>query len=583
MRIVLLLSGLAFASVSLAAKVPPATGPESVLDSYYPVASVRLGETGSIIIHFTIGPDGRAVFATGADENEGSPSPRLIAGAERLLHDVHFDLQNSQNRQLTARIVFQLHPCEAKTGPSDTDYNFDVCGQPHCQPQYAQSIQVESGPKAALHAILDRGDLSDIDALSQALHLGLKLRPPKRSDHLVQWEAIATEASEYVDISDFSYTAMTDEKAGKTKIEIRFKPKGPWTVCKWGKEWNQKAVEVGESSIIDGAVNSSFFQTLHWGGEDGISVRTDTFSGGLLTQTIPRIVIFPERLVLTRRADTHLLERVVDALLSGDLRDFHHVGELLQADLDVKEYGASAPGWLYGVLEQPIDGADSAHVVYYLDDFGWGAWGPLSRVPGPEARTVDLTFPVETDLVCLSPHNITEELDKRKARYRIDQNDGANRAYVVSGDNVISLTARVTDSCIQTLALHQITDIRHDVAFPLKFVARDATHVFSERLTAKGRAKIKALLWRLNRRTLCGIDLLLSAAKPPLESSSKLRQRHLAELVKRSLNNGGFPAERIQIVDEGQSDDESEGDPPLFVTVQESALDCSQPRPSRMP
>ena len=147
----------------------------------------------------------------------------------------------------------------------------------------------------------------------------------------------------------------------------------------------------------------------------------------------------------------------------------------------------------------------------------------------------------------------------------------------MSGDNVIRLTVRMADSCIETLGLHQITDFRHDVAYPLQFVTRDASRFFSDRLTATGRAKIKALLWRLSRRKPCGIDLVLSARESPSDGSSNLRQRHLAELVKHALVDGGFASERIQIVNDSESYDESEADPPPFVTVQESAPGCARP------
>ena len=56
----------------------------------------------------------------------------------------------------------------------------------------------ESPLKPALYSILKRGDLSDVDALSRSLHIGLKLRtaPQYRS-------AVVTSASEYVSISGF--------------------------------------------------------------------------------------------------------------------------------------------------------------------------------------------------------------------------------------------------------------------------------------------------------------------------------------------------------------------------------------------
>lgn len=439
-----------------------------------------------------------------------------------------------------------------------------------------------SSLKPVLHSILTLNDLSDVEALYRALHIEFRLTSPRRFGTDVERHAILTALSDYFEPSSFRYAVDADTQTGTTKIVLSFKPSAPLTLCAWGQEWKLK-VDSGFSMVFDGPVAQDYYEDVHAAGEHPITLSTEDLSRDVtLTQTLPRLVSFPDKYSAVRNPHSQLLHHIVDVMLSGDLRETGRIGTLLQTDIVITN---SRAGFQHGSLAQPLADADTSGVSYSMDEAGWQQWisgGPW-RFPPPEpaARTVDLHIPVDTDAVCLSPQSIAQELKRRNVAVEADSFDkrerpfGADRQYSIRGNNLITLTDWVSGPCISELSLHQVTDVLHDVPYPLHFVESDIAADSSDALTTAGQAKINALVWRLQRRTACHVDLVINES-PSAAKAEQVAVRQLASQVRRALIRQGVAADRLGLAPEvNRTRGEQSGAhsaPAAFVSVQDAAV-----------
>jgi len=113
------------ANVAIAADAPRLLGSHRIAEAYYPPASQRLGETGTVTTHFVLDTDGTVAFPLQAKVSDPY-HPRLIAAAERILGTLHFDPKSGHQKRLTARITFQLGECKASQSAPGIDYALDV-------------------------------------------------------------------------------------------------------------------------------------------------------------------------------------------------------------------------------------------------------------------------------------------------------------------------------------------------------------------------------------------------------------------------------------------------------------------------
>ena len=109
--------------------------PENV-DNYYAWASVRLGQAGSVVLHFSIGPDGKAKEPIIHDEPlivdpdnslDARAALRLIEGAEKYIRAAKFDARGIHKRQVTASFIFGVKPCGTLAHSRAHDYAISLC------------------------------------------------------------------------------------------------------------------------------------------------------------------------------------------------------------------------------------------------------------------------------------------------------------------------------------------------------------------------------------------------------------------------------------------------------------------------
>ncbi len=134
--------------LSMTAAVGGCTAPRMIApenaDNYYAWALVRLGQAGSVVLHFSIGADGKAIEPITHEEpfmvDPGYPlddraALRLIEGAEEYIRAAKFDGRGVQKRRLTASFVFEVKPCGTLAHAGIHDYAISLCRQ---QPPPAQ-------------------------------------------------------------------------------------------------------------------------------------------------------------------------------------------------------------------------------------------------------------------------------------------------------------------------------------------------------------------------------------------------------------------------------------------------------------
>lgn len=418
-----------------------------------------------------------------------------------------------------------------------------------CPPAHAQASLLEP----VLHSILARDDLSDIDALFQALHIQFRLTSPSRLGGVIERRAILMSRSEFFEPSSFRYEVESDMQAGTTKIELVFKPNMPLALCAWGEEWKLRA-DSGLTPVFDGPVALDHYEHIHAAGDHSITLATDDLNReATFTQTLPQVISFPNKYSVIENHHSHLLQHVVDVMLSGDLRETGRIGKLLKTEIRI---ASNQAGFEYGTLAQPLTDADTSNVFYSINDAGWQHWisgGPCClSPPQPAARSVELQIPVDTDAVCLSPQSIEKELKRRNVAIDTDGPDklkrpfGADQEYSIRGNNLITLTDWLSGHCIAEFQLSQVTDVLHDVSYPLHFEQSDAAADASDALSPAGQAKVDALVWRLQRRPTCDVELVLNesptAAKPEMAAV-----RQLASRVRRTLIQQGITAHRLSL------------------------------------
>jgi hypothetical protein len=108
-------------------EAPAIVAPLRDASEYYPAASLRSGETGLVVLRFTVNAAGKAVEPFAMDGTSGSSSYRLIVAAEQYIRDSRFGTGTHYKKLLTASFVFELAPCGALKHSLDHDYAIDLC------------------------------------------------------------------------------------------------------------------------------------------------------------------------------------------------------------------------------------------------------------------------------------------------------------------------------------------------------------------------------------------------------------------------------------------------------------------------
>jgi hypothetical protein len=102
--------------------------PQRDASEYYPPASLRIGETGRVVLRFSVDAAGKAVEPFTVDNDQSlTPSERLIVAAEDYLKDSRFDTRADSKKVLEASFVFEFAPCGELGHSLVHDYTINLC------------------------------------------------------------------------------------------------------------------------------------------------------------------------------------------------------------------------------------------------------------------------------------------------------------------------------------------------------------------------------------------------------------------------------------------------------------------------
>jgi TonB-like protein len=94
---------------------------------YYPNASLRLEETGRIVIRVDLDPRGKAIEPVAVDEARSTlNSPRFVESAQNYLRNATFDIGPQYRKTVTVSFVFELEPC-GSIEQGEADYAVHLC------------------------------------------------------------------------------------------------------------------------------------------------------------------------------------------------------------------------------------------------------------------------------------------------------------------------------------------------------------------------------------------------------------------------------------------------------------------------
>jgi hypothetical protein len=95
---------------------------------YYPQASLRLGEAGRVVLHFSVDADGKAVEPFTVDAGQSvNAVDRLVVAASDYLKESRLISRAPYRKMLTASFVFEFAPCGTVEHSLTYDYTINLC------------------------------------------------------------------------------------------------------------------------------------------------------------------------------------------------------------------------------------------------------------------------------------------------------------------------------------------------------------------------------------------------------------------------------------------------------------------------
>jgi hypothetical protein len=364
----------------------------------------------------------------------------------------------------------------------------------------------------ALHEVLVHGDLSDIDFLSKTLGLNLKLVSaevkPLSSDDPQTIRAIPTAIPPYLFASYLYYDATVNAKKGTTWVSLMFMSRPCPDIDRWAADWKQK---VTEGVVMDAP---GFTAQIRWQGREGITLDF-TYMGdrsycqGRLSQQKLTAVSFPKLHKRARIPGRVFVERVIDIVSAGDLRDYRRTARILHTDLI--PVGTVRRGLLYqggALLGRVIPGSNPGPFMYDVDDTGWVS--PPSFVQQPRhlaARIVSLWLPLDTDTLCIPERDIEAELRRRSIDYRLEVSQDIAFLRTIQGGNMISIGYSLSGPCIEMFILNQTTDVFHKLETPTAFYVATSLDAQTSLLSLSTLDTIDAMVDRIKKVPIGEVDV----------------------------------------------------------------------------
>lgn len=396
-------------------------------------------------------------------------------------------------------------------------------------PAFSQSNDL----KTAMQQILAHGDLADTEALSRLF--GVTVRIAKVSETsasgtpIHRYRAVVTQSPSFMYANWLRYEVDIRDK--ETRISLSFRPRKYADLWAWAQEWR---LQTKESMLLHGGGSSLTLLPPQTGG-----VVVYSRLGGIeLSQTLPRVVTFPELAMDSRGKGQALIRQVVDLIGAGDLRDVTRTQHILQADFAV-DPATLRHGKLYRgavSLNRTLEGWNSGMFSYSANDSGWGSMPSHNTMPQElRLRTVELTLRPDFTQSCIDASDIAAQLDAQGIPYGMNSTTDSARTFKVHGNNAFVLQATSYDGCVSTLSLSQITDVDHAQTSPLRFLVADSVAKSPLRLSSETRSRLTRMVNSIRTVELQTIEI------------SEYDAAELSILIQAFLIEQGIDSKRIKL------------------------------------
>jgi hypothetical protein len=322
----------------------------------------------------------------------------------------------------------------------------------------APYIWTDDRIQAAFREVLAHGDLSDIGFLQKTLGLELKIiewELPYGSD-TVETRAEATTNPSYLIPYGTSYQLEKNTREGTTQILAHFNIRSCPSITAWGSSWNLQVQD--SSGMADDMETNVSNQTLKWQPDpEAIVLERTAIGDGCfleLKQHEHGALSLPKPPTPTPGPGTELLERVIDLVVAGDLRDYLRTGRILHVELSTSAELRGHRLYNGGAEAEQII-PDTIGFSYYVNDTGWFAAGhPVfqrKRVP----KRASLDIDVDTTTNCISPEHLAKRMWQRHLSFSKGKNNQGPTLQVSQRGEVFTVGYDVQAGCISELRLRQ--------------------------------------------------------------------------------------------------------------------------------
>jgi hypothetical protein len=439
----------------------------------------------------------------------------------------------------------------------------------------------EQALKEAVHRILMRGDMADMDSLARDTGLELHLQPMYLD---FGTKAIITKNPDYTYASSLTYGINFDHDK-TTTVKLQFAPVSCPHFDDWEVEWHQK-----EPLIILSEINVQ--RSFDWNDNPDLHVELSCKHDGkqlaenrlTITQKYRRWVnvsleletsggscLYPGRLAMsiddvlnvpsltsaassTKDLARELARKLIDVIEAGDIRNYSPLESIFDANFVAVPEAIDANLLVNGSarLAHAIPGLDSATFSYHVNDTGWDVL-PY-RVAEPKylhSRQASFGADVDRSQFCLNPEMVENMAQGRGLNIIVPtkESPGKQSFSVINERNLINISFELhNNDCVSSFKIEQVTDAAHDLAGPLFIPANIPSKHSAVGLDASTKYKLDEVAQRINTQKYYVVDIDI-AQGDNAGVAERMVPRKMSKLVRSYLIAKHVASDRIVIHD----------------------------------
>jgi hypothetical protein len=364
-------------------------------------------------------------------------------------------------------------------------------------PAWAQSVpeqDQEQALKEAVHRILIRGDMADVESLAKDTGMELHLLPINSNAE----NAIITKNPDYTYASSLAYRIEFDNDWKTTTVKLKFVPVSCPHIDSWETEWQQHE----PFTILSEDIIWRFFdwndnpdihvellckesnenrltitQTYHKRVDMALILETSGGSclyNGRLPMSVEDILDAPSLTNIAPPAKDYareLTSKLVDLVEAGDIRDYSTLGKIFDTNFVAVPETTNAALLVNGSahLAHAIPGLNGTTFFYHVNDTSWDVMP--KRVVDPKylhSRVASFGADIDRDLLCLNPEAFENMAQGRGLKIQWMKGSIYGEEYSFMNErNRLNVSFKSRNGCATSFKVEQITDAAYDLSGPL--------------------------------------------------------------------------------------------------------------------